>query len=242
MKFKEHRAFPATALICLAIFLGFFLAYELCKTHWREKREMAQLQRQYPFESVAPRLEYETSRAVLASEVKLSPRSAQFLQENDERPRSIRAESLYRLHSETAEKFINTFGNGMSRTPLPGPRYLESETAEPVEFAQPTVISAAGESSKLLSLSKDDVAEGLNAWRAPSEHFLATYHNSNQGGFASDSNTGYARDREHVAGFAPIRCRTWRSLTDILGKYTYRGTGGTSPTQPLRTFATTSGP
>ena len=82
--------------------------------------DVAALRKVFPYVALSPRLSYETRRKGLDGEYgsNLRPLALERMKASENRPGpfgSDRAEALEKLHSQEAERFINSPGNGRSR-------------------------------------------------------------------------------------------------------------------------------
>ncbi len=161
--------------------------------------KLEELRKRYPFESLTKRLDYETEGA--AAFAKLNPpqkvtketlkrltaveETSAFLEKY--RPRE---ESLKRLHSNTAEKFIDVrddFGiSRMPHLPVPTTVFLELAAAPSLRCAEvrPAAISIAPEPASL-----------------PKQADLSAFQQAGLVDFLNPAGFGYVKDRDHVAGF-----------------------------------------
>src|SRR5262249_38044758 len=108
-------------------------------TGWRpaKKWDVGQLRKQYAYESLAERLEYETKHATKTASVPLTEAAAKRLADMEKtlegRGRwDVRTKSLKMLHSNEVEQFIRRDGFGVERVPSPAPQYLELPAADPI--------------------------------------------------------------------------------------------------------------
>jgi hypothetical protein len=173
------------------------------------------LQEKYPLESLDERLAYErgrlaatppaiapdVERRLAADESERTIGNGTITLNNYSIPVNFRVDALKQLHGENVEKFIASFGFGMSRLaqpiwrpsslqlvrfksrPLPSAEIDPPSTEKPVSLADhaPPVTAGPG------ALPALDRLEGL--------------HQSGLSAFLSPVRFGYIQDREHVAGF-----------------------------------------
>lgn len=158
---------------------------------------------QFPVESIASRLKYETRGTENHTPVTLPANVLAALQEQDQaieiRGWNGRLVRLRRLHEESYRDFIATSGFGFERTRPPSLRSLELPTDEPVPI--PNLMSseedylaereASGTAGASKDVSPETLEEGTNAHRSASWLFLDVRQ------------WGHVVDREHVVGFQP---------------------------------------
>jgi hypothetical protein len=169
----------------------------------RQIRELHELQAQYPFESIAERLNYEmhSSDAALpppALDPKVEQRMVTF--ENLAAP-GRRAYSLATLHRRTANDFAVAQGFGVGRMWAVMPRRLELN--EPPPTPMPTLPQSDSSASTDQPLPLAEFQEAQI--RRPAEPDLLVMHADGVNEFLNPERMGYIKDREHVAGFASHR-------------------------------------
>ena len=208
----------ATALSYLSV-VGFTIPWWL---------GLAALRREYPYESIAERLAYETKRRdshagpdQTAQPPKPEEREARMARydgtptdpltslEEDMGLSNVwrRRFALEQLHEDVVGQFINAPGFGVSRAPLLiERRIIELPDVEPVALPTPAVseLSAAAEEPP----SAGDSGGGLVNDSGPDVRALKKLLNSSILDFSNPEGFGYVRDRDHVAGFQQHRFRT----------------------------------
>lgn len=166
-------------------------------------RENLAAREQFPYESLASRLFYESPGRLTAPEPKASPARL------DETEREIdhsdyfglvRTITLRHIHAGVVEQFINSPGFGVARQfRAPNRYFLPAPHSEPI--VQPAVASsrrrqpiadagAAGDGSLVRGLPE-----------APPKDSLLHMHDHGVADFVNPRGFGDARDRDHVAGF-----------------------------------------
>ena len=184
------------------------------KQETKPKYNAEELRKKYPYESVAPRLEYEKQRVESEKDrpaPKLSAEAASSVKEMDAQldPKGpmwkwtgVRSESLRLLHSDQVEKFIAREGFGLSRMPTPSPGELEYQS-EPIPFAEKSGASSQVAEGRHLPLptSEKVAAQAGNEFRLPPVDILGGLVRGNTLEFANAAGFGHVKDREHVAGF-----------------------------------------
>lgn len=167
------------------------------------KKAAAALQKEFPFESIAPRLEYERKHFPDAE-----PAEAKA----DEKPGVLnrhaffgtRSDALRMLHSNEVNDFINRNGFGFSRMPQPAPSHLYVPEPKPIPLAKVSV-SADLTRESMVALPADEEALAI-VRRGPAMPPFSRLKNASDNAsmfFASPWTAGYVKDREHVAGFRP---------------------------------------
>lgn len=174
------------------------------------------LRKQYPYESLAPRLEYESRARRMANagtqsrdsaKVPLTPDSALRLKNSEadvDTQASVRSRSIEMLHSANVEKFVASQGFGFSRMIRfdPSPDFLEYVEPEPVPLASLPAPSSAEQTTEIpVQLPRTDFTDlPGGAWN-PSLATLQDFHLTDIQFFANPWSFGHVRDRDHVAGF-----------------------------------------
>ena len=165
----------------------------------------------YPLESLAGRLAYEDRPRTAPADGAPDPARLAHLEERFERAEMDfgcfpRAVSLECLHGGVVQQFVNSPGFGVGRIYFrPDPMYLKPGPWQSLATGEPSFRYTA-----------DD---------------LPTAHEGNILAFLDPIDFGYARDREHVAGFRPHQFhvqphtpRRWRlSELDLVGLLKYGG-------------------
>jgi hypothetical protein len=196
---------PSVLRFALASIAGSVLA--IAATDWYAQTVWGNVAREFPLESLADRLAYETEHPVPLSPdpsgEATSPTSVtailpagEALQKLDEtydrgyRYRS-RNRSLEIAHASQLEKFINvTESFGVSRMPLPRPAFARRSGGPPIPLPQ----------VKLICTDTEPAAVAAPLLAPPSE-WNEHYHSRALANFANLSGWGYVQDRDHVAGF-----------------------------------------
>ena len=168
---------------------------------WREVQERRVLREQFPVESLAQRLAYETprssSRPPLPHEKDGTPatKALRDLEDRIEDSFSFRTYSLRRLHEDSVADFIDSPGFGISRDVRPRKEYIELPQIEPLTLPHATEeppITAA----PVPVASVSDAIPIL-----PVEEALHETHQSSVIDFVNAKGFGFVKDREHVTGF-----------------------------------------
>lgn len=149
----------------------------------------------YPFESMAPRLAYESRRPGIAPVAGFSKEVESKHDRDETDPRwTLRAEFLYRLHNANARRFRDAQGFGWTRMGelVPEALNLQSVPAPlPLEMPEPTRYDWMGEAQTL-----------------PSPETMGAKHAASRSNFLRAEANGYVRDRTQVAGFVPHAFRS----------------------------------
>lgn len=175
--------------------------------------KFAAWRKQYGFQSLAGRLEYER-RAKFETQPRLSVEAEKHLkQEEDPDSRftfasGIRAYSLEMLHTMEREEFIKRSGFGVSRMPNPGAESIEIEDDGPIPFA--TVAPPSAEEMNqppqplptAQATKADEPARSVLSW-LPTREDAANLHDSNRRFFANYWSYGWVQSVDRVAGFDP---------------------------------------
>jgi hypothetical protein len=192
------------------------------------EQKAVRLRKQYPFESLTRRLEYEAGRAAgLAregKEAKLTPETTQRLDQLEksfaqEYRWSARAQSLQKLHSAQVKEFIERDGMGVSRMLVnPAPMFLDLPDAAPISLPEVGTASAAEEIGERVALPPKGAWEQVKGSRLPPVDFLGMFHQAGLFNFLSPAGFGYFKDREHVAGFRPHQFRGMPELREPVAR------------------------
>jgi hypothetical protein len=183
-----------------------------------KKLTAEEYRRKYPFESLAGRLAYEDGPArELKNGGEAPPLSADALNRLDaaDNPRArlgqdMRRKTLEILHSDEAQKFVDREGFGVSRLPRPSLLLLELPPAPTIPFDKP------GEAVNPDREPRETLRPGKAEGRMPSLDLLGSFHQvGGRDNFANPVGFGYARDREHVAGFQSHQFRRMAHLGDF---------------------------
>jgi hypothetical protein len=170
--------------------------------------------KEYPYESVAGRLEYERPFRG-AVQPALSKESESLLTKSETEPNdgmlrvvgSSRAYSLELLHSDKLDEFMKKDELGRGRFPLPGPVYLPVPPVKPVPFAEVSPLSAEYVLDKPLALPtspKGGRQPFNNPWRLPPRQSLTDLNLRSQfgwWGFVPPITLGSIKSVDRVAGF-----------------------------------------
>jgi hypothetical protein len=169
----------------------------------REVREWDSLKAKYPMDSLAPRLAYEDRPQRGANTAKYDAGRLSSFETRGAHGtwnQEMRIRSLERLHAGAVEQFVNSEGFGMGRRiAIPGRRYLEitdslTELNYDGPFPQPPNLYLPSEpESGSITVGSDPV--------------VYDSHEMNLDTFFGRFDFGYARDRDHVAGFRPHQFR-----------------------------------
>jgi hypothetical protein len=188
------------------------------------KKKAESLRAKFPFESLAPRLAHEDDKAakpsVLSAEAqeRLDQRDKHFEQLRDPQAQAwlnLRRASLAQLHSSEVEKFVAREGFGLSRMPTPAPSYLEVPPVPQLALPSREIDPPHGEPiARVPQSAADAVATASNF---PTSENLTELHVNSENTFVAADRLGYAKDREHVAGFAGHAFSRLPRLTDSEG-------------------------
>ncbi len=173
------------------------------------------LRKEFPLESIVPRLDYERKRVEADKDRpdrKLSEESAKRLEKQDQmfdtklssvRPHLfLRAESLRMLHSDEVDKFIASAGFGISRMPRPSPRELKIPEMPPVPFARVNPSAETSRESPVKLPATEEIASKQgNPLRLPPMDRVHERYDSATYQFVMPYTLGYFKSRDQVAGF-----------------------------------------
>lgn len=192
----------------------------------------------YPLVSLRNRLAYESAGP--KTKTKLTPATVKRM-ELAEDPTSggvfkgrltpVRTRALYALHSDWVFEFITQEGVGFSRMRFPSVWDLELDASPEVAIPPvrkdtpdpgPSVVIAADEPTSY-DFQQQTEAKGLgdafSAWsdtnnplRIPTRNRLEDYHETDRLAFTESGRNGFARDIDHVAGFAPHQLENQREF------------------------------
>lgn len=169
----------------------------------------AELRKKYPYESIAPRLKYESARAARQNvrvRPKLGPVARKQLTQADAsfpEEADVRAKSLEMLHSDKVDEFVTKQGFGVGRmiTIEPSPRFLSYPESPPLVFNERPSQSGDSQSRQVVILPERGVLEESGGAWTPSIDLLSDFHANDRSMFASLASFGHIKDRQHVAGF-----------------------------------------
>jgi hypothetical protein len=161
------------------------------------KKKAESLRAKFPFESLAPRLAHEEGKAarpsVLSAEAqeRLDQRDKQFDQmRRGGRPwMNLRRASLVQLHGSEVEKFVAREGFGLERMPTPSPSFLENPPVPQLALPSAEIDPPHGEPIARVPYSAADAGAA------------AGLHVNSESIFLAADRMGFAKDRQHVAGF-----------------------------------------
>ncbi len=194
------------AAAAMAASYGFMLAISV-----PDLRELSRLRQEFPIESVAGRLAYETAAAKTSSESDAASRPPALspaverrltLFEGEVRG-NMRQHMLSSLHSRTSDEFILARGFGPVRMLSVRASRIELPESQPIPLpalpdSEPTYDPVRGESAPL--------AGGEMPGRSqPPEKDLLSMHASGVEDLFDRERMGYIRDRDHVVGFQSHR-------------------------------------
>jgi hypothetical protein len=169
-----------------------------------ELGSLARLRREYPVVSVADRLSYENRGAQTQRVEKESdPPLAAVVEEGlKKREGEIehwysRNHALASLHDRTADGFVASRGFGVARMSGIPLHRIELPEAPSVPQVTPPEYSPDRRVEAPLPLAMDRRA----ADERPTDDTLRGMHFNGEGDFLNQDRMGYARDRDHVAGF-----------------------------------------
>jgi hypothetical protein len=189
---------------------------------WRGLRD------EFPFESVAERLSYETRhvqpvRAAPAdasdasSAPELSSETRGMLERLGETEKAIprrlrRVVSLRMVHASQVDQFISSPGFGVGRGIIPSPRYLELAKEQPPvpmpDIPQPPPSEHSSLAAPAANARIGDIAMPGGAGAQipfPGDSNTDRLHLDALVDFVNPDGFGYVRDRDHVAGFLSHR-------------------------------------
>lgn len=206
---RQVGAGPQAFTYCaLAAFVGSYAAVGVPRA-----MELWQLAKQYPFESLETRLNYEVGRQAASAPRATSPELT-----DDDRyimglNYSIRAAwhreaALKDLHEGCVQMFVTAQGFGVYRFIGFGPNDLRRAdpiiSAPPIDLPEsPKPDETAGLSSADVVLQPSDRQQELPGGVTAAD--LRVVHFGTLGNFLDPTGFGYARDRSHVAGFVSHR-------------------------------------
>jgi hypothetical protein len=174
-----------------------------------KKPTVDELRKKYPFESITGRLDYEPAGAEAFAKSDPPPKAtdatlkrlAGHEQGIDFQNRwGQRVESLKRLHSSEAQKFIDRDGFGISRMPTPSYMLLDLPDAPTIPFVS------------VRDGDKEPATSPKEAAKPPKDDELAGFNQAGISNFLDPNSFGYVKDREHVAGFRPHQFRGMPTL------------------------------
>jgi hypothetical protein len=169
----------------------------------REGREWDRVKAAYPLESLAPRLAYEDrpgreGNAAASRADRVASLEKRFVEETDFRA-ELRERSLERMHAGFVRQFVDAQGFGVSRMPKPAPRFVEWSDPRD-DFSPPGPVPQPSRPFFTPEPEPGTLRIGYDPG-------LGEAHETNVLNFLTPSDFGYARDREHVAGFRPHHFR-----------------------------------
>jgi len=196
----HFRARPRTVMLAAAA--AIVVGYGILFATKPRLREVLQLRQEFPLVSLAPRLAYESPVPAPAPELNFDVERRLINAENDRRDRSWgRSGMLKLLHGQTVGDFVLTEGFGNRRTPRIGPDH--ENLALPPSFPTPLPQSPRQPDYERGPDAPRDVADLLLPGVPPANEIdLVTMHENGTLDFVDPFEIGYARDREHVAGFS----------------------------------------
>jgi hypothetical protein len=171
-------------------------------------RRVAELRKQYPYVSLRARLAYESGHVSRTQEPKLSEMAAAALNSREIDPpfdwHSVRARSLEQLHSDQAEKFVNSPGFGFGRTLNlnPSPSELPYEPPQPLPLAETPTLPDGEQYAAAVPLAFH-VKRVFAKLQLPAQEQLTAFHERGAQSFVWPPSLGHVRDVDHVAGFEP---------------------------------------
>ncbi|MBT6156934.1 MAG: hypothetical protein HOL01_18910 [Planctomycetaceae bacterium] len=175
------------------------------KAGQRKLQERVALREEFPMESLAVRLQYETTPG--ADE--LEPKTNKFSPAIEQRLTSFEAQQetdwrshhLEKLHDKATDEFLTSAGFGVFRMPSVNKEEIELPEVAPVPFNDtgkrftPYVPERADFDGVTL------LDDSNSRKTRPGMPALTAYHDSGLTEFLAPSRMGYIKDREHVAGF-----------------------------------------
>lgn len=196
---------------CLGTVMAVFAA--ACGVAWlwlRVSPEAAALRERFPYVSLTKRLGFEAVRRVPNGEQR-EPKLLETARERLETSEqgfwmfeNARMESLQKLHSSAATRFVNSPGNGLSRFGRrPSPAWLDYEEPGPISFPADLAASAEEREGEPVVLNEKELEEQPGGAWMPSLKLLGDFHSRSNWSFVSAWSVGHVIDRDHVAGFVP---------------------------------------
>ncbi len=189
----------AAIACCIGLWIGGVPVY-------LELQMLRQMRDDHPFESVAGRLEYEsTKRDAPASAAATLTLDVEYRLNEFEKRQSHnwrRRRALYAVHDESYHNFVAAGGFGVSRMRGAHESDVELPAANPIPTASdPLPIYEPDRPSSFFPLAlRND-----SAIRGPANQHLIDLHTTGAGDFLDSALFGYVKDREHVAGFESHR-------------------------------------
>jgi hypothetical protein len=169
--------------------------------------------KQYPFQSLAGRLDYEVERA---------PKSPPPIKPEVERGLQLewsigvtygphRRESFRMLHEEQVEEFVARSGFGVSRLPTAerSPKYYELPEVKPIPLAKLPDASAAGPLLDLPLTREAARATGGVTRLMPTFQDAEWLHRSGISSFLDSMSIGYVKSIDKVVGFSSHHFRSY---------------------------------
>lgn len=212
---RFRRFFGATLLATLCCnSIGVVAAIDEVRTNarWRER---------YPFESMGPRLAYETQArqnahalstqppeaALVPLELAIHEREKAWFSTDPLDGQKDRALALRRIHADYVLQFVDAPGLGVGRRIRPSTRWIELEEVPPVRLAwrayeDPLQVDPGLGPKLAASTGPNGPAPGT-----PADAALGEMHRTSFLDFIYLKGFGYVKDRDHVAGFVSHRFR-----------------------------------
>ncbi len=168
---------------------------------------VADLRKQYPFESLSRRLDYETRLKADRPQPKLTADAVKRLDQDQATQLAnfldVRRKSLEALHSANAERFIKQSGFGRTRMGFsPSPSYLPAPAVEPLPLAKGPRLTPDSTVTANVELPTKNAPTADNPFQMPSRTGLWDLHAGSRLGFLNPATFGFVKSREQVAGFA----------------------------------------
>lgn len=198
------------SLLCSIVFGPIYCVIELVNlpraVGERKLQARVELRKEFPIESLAARLQYETSgesvepgsedgESIATAEQRLTPSESQ-------REAGWRSASLRMLHDTSKDEFLKNAGFGVFR--------MQSIRKEDIELPESPPIPFNDTEESFVPYSPDTAGspiaiDGDRSDTRPNEKTLAFYHDSGRTDFLAPERMGYVKDREHVVGFQSHR-------------------------------------
>ncbi len=203
--------------LCMAATVAaILLVHNRARTELKTLRE---LRREFPVESVAARLSYETAGGprntsdTTPEPLILTPAVAHNLQDFEDLTQgNMRTYMLERLHSRTYEQFVAADGFGVSRMIRVRRSGIELPEVQPVRQPDPPpprpAYAPSGPDAFAEQAAPQHEArphEPSAAGHALAKETLFDMHRRGLRDFLAPERMGYARDRDYVVGFEPHR-------------------------------------
>ena len=173
-------------------------------------REKVALRKEFPMESLATRLQYESAYNQIQADTDIGEISTIVEQrlvsiENQSKD-DWRSRDLQRLHDHETDEFLKNPGFGVIRMRGVHKEDIELPESPPVLFNEPgrSFLPYVPDVSNSDAVPLADTSS-YSLETHPDKNALTTYHDSGISEFLAPIRMGYVEDREHVAGFQSHR-------------------------------------